>query len=259
MVPLTRKDEVESLCRDILDTSVKGLNVPEEYREEDQEARVVVDRQAESAWVKISFTEGPEEYPGAGPFYPTKEQKKVTGREVQTIADNSEVGKTKISIEAWRNTTFKICEEVVEEPISPQNLDKLREIGTKISEPTFTLVLSPAMLGNASQTKEGEPSRETELYQNMAEEMNSLVRETLGIKEENRGGFEVVYAEVADADVSVEFDCQPGDGEQITEEHREYVAAKLEKYLNEKGMVGQGNAEIWIRQGFPETHTFTSV
>ena len=255
----TRSGDIDSLCRDILVTTVKGLNVPEEYREEDQEARIVVDSRVESAEVKISYTEGPEEYPGTGPFYPTKEQKQQTGSEVHAIAGNSPIGVVSTTIEAWRDTTFKICEEGTDEPTPPNNLDELQEIGRKIFEPKLTLVLSPAVYGQAAQPRESEPSRETEVYQKMAEQMYTLTRETIGIPEEREGGFEVVYAEVSDVDVSVEFDCQPSENEKIIEEHREYVAARIERYLNKKGLVGEENVEIWIRQGQPEVHTFTSV
>ena len=84
----------------------------------------------------------------------------------------------------------------------------------------------------------------------MAEKLAGRMTEILGRPVVS----EVVFAQVADTDVSVEFDCEI-DGSQIPEEVRIYLAESALHILESSPLTREGSAEVWIRQGQPETIT----
>ena len=153
---------------------------------------------------------------------------------------------------------FIVRSQQTEEPDLSELQIERAEIGKSITEPQVLLVLSPEMLDRASTPLEGEPGKEPEQYQAVAREIYRLITDTLGIPEQIPGQAQVLEAEYADSDISIEFDCQPNPGHHISQVMREAAAKRVEHFLNTHHLTQSGSAEIWIRQGLPQSLAITS-
>ena len=259
--PETRDEIILSSGNNALDKTLKALKIPDP---EDREMRVLVSRDITETEMSLSFTVGPNEYPDFAPdhnaFFPSGEDIRHVGAEIQTEASISPLNVSTTKMEAWSDTTFMICSpENTDEPKLTDNMESLQKIGKNISEPKVTFVVSPAMVeGNSS--NERESSREVESFKNVAEKVSDLLAESLGLPEQIERNVEVLVARQADTRISIEFDCLPKEGNLIPQELREYAGQKIEHYLNTHNFIGnEGDAEIWIRQGNPETNIVTSA
>ncbi|OGM37013.1 hypothetical protein A3E13_03620 [Candidatus Woesebacteria bacterium RIFCSPHIGHO2_12_FULL_40_20] len=259
--PETRDEIIISSGNQALDITLNGLRIPDS---EDREIRILVSKDIPETEMSLSFTVGPNEYPDFAPdqnsFFPRAEDIHHVGMEIQSEASNSPLNVSTTKMEAWSDTTFIICSpENKDEPKFLDNLEALQEIGKYINEPRVTLVVSPAMVEGAS-SNERESSREAESFENVAEKISDLLAESLGLPEQKERNTEVKVAQQADSGISIEFDCLPKEGHLIPQELREYVGRKIEHYLNTHGFIrNEGDAEIWIRQGNPETNIVTSA
>lgn len=227
------------------------LGIP---HKEDRELRVVVSSEVNRPTAVLSFTVGPNEYPGSKnpAFFPEKETIVEAGNRIKQLAEGAGLQRVGVSLEAWEKTTFKLREKESGE-LQPHGLaaEKIEAISKGVKEPKIRLVLSPDMI-EAGGGQEREQARGLEFYNQVTQEMACLMTETLGIPEQTELRTEVLVADKADSNISVEFDCQP-EGGLIPQELREYGAGRLEQLLNER--LPNGEAEIWIRQGEPQATT----
>lgn len=247
-----KREEANNLCNEVLDVVLHDLKIPDP---EDREIKVVFSEENE-AGISVSFTTG-NVYPGFEPesFLPTKEQLETVTAKIQSLAGESSIKVDETTMEAWANTTFILRENAFVEVAPPEKLELLKEIGKSINSPKVKLVLSPKkQVGISAPTKEGEPPKEEDPYQEVAKEISAVIAESLGLPEELKVKFEVEHTLIADADVSVEFDCNSEKG-LIPEKLREYIASKVGEYLDKNNLTKDGSAEVWIRQGEPEIVT----
>lgn len=245
MSPTDRKNAAISVCNQVLDLTLEGLAVP---NPEDREIRVLR-KPIAGARMSISFTVGPNEYPdfpGKETFDPSTELIHAVGLAVQAQTSQSPFEVVETRMESWRDTTFLIVDRsatATELPVPPELANK-QEIGAKISEPKVTLVLSPEILGGNTYFKEGETSGELKPYIEVAGAIYQILAETLGLDEPRDGQAEVLVADSADTNFSVEFDCQPQQGYLIPEAVRQFAAKKVEQLLNNNPRTHEGAAEV---------------
>lgn len=231
------------------------LGIPDK---EDKELRIMVSSKVDRPTAVLSFTIGPNEYPGfeSPAFFPTEEKKRQAGKKIKQLVEEAGLQNVGVSMEAWGNTTFKLRKKEPEE-LQPHGLtrEEIREIGRGVKEPKMRLVLSPDMIeAGGSQEREQGWRIELDKHLELTEEMVRLMVETLGIPKETRLRTEVLVADKADSNISVEFDCQP-EGGLIPQLLREYGAGRLEQLLNEE--LPDGEAEVWVRQGKPRVTRIT--
>jgi len=227
------------------------LGIPDKT---DRELRIMVSEAVDKPTVVLSFTIGPNEYPKFEPqaFFPTETKIIEAGQKIKQLAEKAGLQGVGVSLEAWEDTTFELREKEPKE-LQPHGLtaEAIAEIGKRIKEPRIRVVLSQDMI-EAGGGKETEQGRQIEFYNQVTQEMAKIMGETLGIPAQTKLRTEVLVADKADSDISVEFDCQP-EGSLIPRELREYGAGRLEQLLNEK--LPAGEAEVWLRQGQPEVTT----
>jgi len=252
-----KNQKVSDLCNVALNLTLQKLGIPDP---EDREIRIVTSPKVSRPRLSVSFTVGPHEYPDFEPeaFFPTRSQIRTAGTHIQLIASASPFQVAETRMEAWKNTTFLIRSTDVPEPQPPKLSESLEKIGKCIKQPRICVAISPKMASGASLSKELEPSGEIEPFRGVAREISGLLAETLGLPEQTQIKSEVLLTCYADTDVSVEFDCQPKGSSLIPDELREYAARKVEQYLNRHQLTKTGEAEIWIRQGNPQTEIITS-
>lgn len=231
------------------------LGIPDK---EDKELRIMASSKVDRPTAVLSFTIGPNEYSGfENPaFFPTEEKKRQAGKKIKQLVEEVGLGEVGVSLEAWENTTFKLREKESEE-LQPHGLlsEEVKEIGRGVKEPKIRLVLSPDMIEAGGGQERGQGwRRELDKHLELTEEMVRLMAETLGIPKETRLRTEVLVADKADSDISVEFDCQT-EGGLIPQSLREYGAERLVRLLNEELPVGE--AEVWVRQGNPKVTAIT--
>ena len=127
--------------------------------------------------------------------------------------------------------------------------ETLREIGGGLNKPRIKMILSPQKREGSSFSKEQNLSSEIE-YQGIASEISKHMTEIL--KPENAVTAEVEFADSADTDISVEFDCEVEPNKLIPPEVREYMAESVLHILDSNRSTKDGSGEVWIRQGQPE-------
>lgn len=243
----------KELCEKAGDSLHNMLKVPDP---EDKEIRIIRNSLGGTT-LRIAFTIGPNEYPDFEPksFFPTEEQIKLAGESVLRIKD-SPLDVSKVVIEAWRDTTFFLRKEEIPEPISPVSEEVLGEIGNHLDNPRIRLVLSPQKREGTPSLKELGPSQEN-IYQEVALKLSRRLTEILGLQEAITA--EVEFADFADTDVCVEFDCETGPNNSLPQEVREYLAKSVLYILDSSRPTQEGSGEVWIRQGQPERMVFNKV
>lgn len=246
--------EAKGLCDRVGKLVHDELGVPDQN---DKESRVSGEISGGTI-LRIALTKGPHEYPdfeGQEAFFPTEEQIKSVGQSVLGMVKESRLDVSQVVIEAWSNTTFILREEE-EAPIlvSPVPEEVLRKIGSRLLNPRINLILSPKKRAGVSSLKESGPSSENENYREVALEISKRMTEMLGLKEAITA--EVKFADAADTDVSVEFDCGTEPGSSIPEEVRKYMAESVLHILDSSRLTKEGSGEVWIRQNKPETKVF---
>lgn len=246
--------KAKGLCDSVGNYVHDELGVPDPN---DKESRVSGEISGGTV-LRIAFTKGPREYPdfkGQEAFFPTEEQIKSVGQSVLGMAKDSQLGVSQVVIEAWSNTTFILrAEEETPEPVSPVPEEVLKEIGSRLLNPRINLVLSPKKREGVSSLKESGPSSENENYREVTLEISKRMTEMLGLKEAIDA--EIKFADGADTDVSVEFDCETKSGSSIPEEVRKYMAESVLHILDSSRSTKEGSGEVWIRQNKPETKVF---
>ncbi|OGD00048.1 hypothetical protein A2701_00020 [Candidatus Amesbacteria bacterium RIFCSPHIGHO2_01_FULL_47_34] len=253
-----RKREVGELGGRVLDTTREKLQVPDP---EDREIRIVTASGPHSQ-ISVSFTSGPNEYPdfpGREAFFPSPEQMRAVGMAAQSLGRYSVISVERTLVELWKDTTFLLVERNnYAVPQKPEELDNVAGLTKFIYQPRLALVVSPAMIEQAgAQNLETEGSLERNPYAGQGMEVASIIAETLKLPKRNIA-VSVVTAAEADTDFSVEFDCQPQKGNKLPPEIRGYLAGLVEQYLNSNPSTRKGSAEVWIRQGIPQTEIITS-
>lgn len=245
----------QKLAGEALDIAHKHLKVPDP---EDLEINVIKG-EGKQAKILVSYTVGPNVYPDyADPsFNPTKEQVFEAGEKIQEQASQSGLEVAQTTIEAWENTTFIFRSSKASKPIPPG--EDLGEVGLSIKKPQLRLILSPKKLqGPTALPRETEPTTEPEPNLKFIEGVGKKLSEVLGLPEDSPIPVHVQPTLFADTDIAVELDCQPILGYQIPEEAMTYVAQLIEQELNQNPSTKDGSAEVWVRQGQPVTHRFTS-
>lgn len=241
----------KELCEKVEDCLHNTLGVPDP---EDKESRVIRNSLG-GIILRTAFTIGPNEYPDFEPksFFPTRDQIELAGQSVLKIIKDSQFGVSRVVIEVWRDTTFVLREEEIAKPVSPVSEKILREIGSHLLNPRIRLVLSPQKQEGVSSSKELSPSPENGSYQEVALKLSNRMKEILGLKEVTT---EVKFADFADTDVSVEFDCETDPNNSISKEAREYMAESVLHILDSSRSTKEGSGEVWIRQGQPQRTIF---
>lgn len=244
----TNVSQAKELCEKAGDCLRDALNVPDL---EDKECRVIRNG-SEGTILRMSFTVGPNEYPDSKPtsFFPTKDQIESAGKSVLTIAKESQLGISQVVIEAWRDTTFALRKGETSEPVSPMSNEALREIGSCLDRPRIKIVLSPQKQEGTSFLKEQSLSLEMDNYSKVAREISNRITEIFKFNEVVTA--EVKFADLADTDVSIEFDCETESDNPITEEVRQFMAESVLHILDSNRSTKDGSGEVWIRQGQPE-------
>lgn len=239
--------QAKELCENVGDRLHDILKVPDPN---DKERRVIRSGSEETI-LRMSFTVGPNEYPDFEPtsFFPTKDQIESAGKSVLTMTKESQLGVSQVVIEAWRDTTFALRKGETPEPASPIPEKALREIGSCLDRPRIKIVLSPQKREGGSFSKEQNLSSEIE-YQGIVSEISKRMTEMLELKETVAA--EVEFADSADTDISVEFDCEVEPNKLIPIEVREYMAESVLHILDSNQTTKGGSGEVWIRQGQPE-------
>lgn len=253
----SRNQAAVDLCNAALDLTLQKLGIPDP---EDREVRIVASPTITRSRISLSFTVGTNEYPDFKPkaFFPTRDQIRLVGTHIQSKSGASLFQVVETRMEAWKNTTFTIRSPETFEPTPLKLSELVQEIGKHIKQPRIRLILSPNVISETSSPKEVEAPRKSEPYNGVAGEISALFAETFGLPEQTRAQTEVLLACYADSDISVEFDCQPEEDYLIPGELREYAARRVEQYLNHNQLTKIGEAEIWIRQGRPQTEIITS-
>jgi hypothetical protein len=136
----------------------------------------------------------------------------------------------------------------------PLSEEAKAELSSKVKEPSITLFLSPNMREGITSSKESE-TKVGDPFVEAVSEVSTSIGETLGLPEVKS---EVVWTEIADSEVSVEFDCQVEGDYRISSDVREAAAKSVEDALNRNLHTRDRETEIWIRQGSPEIETFSS-
>lgn len=244
--------QTKELCEKVGDCLHDTLRVPDP---EDKESRVIRSSLGEII-LRTAFTIGSNEYPDFEPksFFPRKDQIESAGQAVLKIIKDSQPDVSKVVIEAWRDTTFVLREEKIPEPVSPVSEEVLREIGSHLYNPRIRLVLSPKKREGVSSLKELGLSPENASYQEVALKLSRRAAEILGRGEAITT--EVEFADSADTDVTVEFDCELEPNNSIPQEVREFMAESVLHILNSTWATKEGSGEVWIRQGQPERMIF---
>lgn len=240
------------MCEEGNDILHEILEVPDP---EDKEVRIVEKQSATSANLKFSFTIGPKEYPDYNPpsFFPTQEQINMAGKKILDRLKDSTLDISKIDIEAWSDTTFKLKEGKTSEPVSPVSSDELKIIGQKLDNPRITLAFSPQKQEGASTSKEIGISPDTE-GREATKKVADNIGQILGIPI----SIETIFAIEADSDIAVEFDCGVEPSLIIPENVRIYLAESVLHTLESLRIAKESSAEVWIRQGKPATTTIES-
>lgn len=222
---------------------------------EDKESRVIRSGFDKSK-LTVAFTIGPNEYPGFEPksFFPTKEQIELAGQSVLGMAKESQLGISQVVFESWQDTTFILRKKGAPEPVPPVPDEALREIGSNLVQPRIKIVLSPQKREGISSLKEQGLSSENRNFQEVALKISNRMTEILEPREPVAA--EVEFAESADTDVSVEFDCGVESSKIIPEEVRKYMAESFLRVLDSNRTTKNGSGEVWIRQGKPERMVF---
>lgn len=244
--------QAKELCEKAGDSLHDMLKVPDPA---DKEIRIIRNSLGETT-LRIAFTIGPNEYPDfeQKSFFPTKEQIKLAGQSVLKIIKDSQLDVSKVVIEAWRDTTFVPREEEISKPVSPVPEETLKEIGSRLDNPRIKLVLSPQKREGVPSLKEFGSSPENRGYQEVASKLSRRLTEILGRQEAITA--EVEFADFAETDVSVEFDCETVPNNSIPQEVREYMAKSVLYILDSSQPTKEGSGEVWIRQGQPKRMVF---
>ena len=174
------------------------------------------------------------------------EQIESAGQTIQEMIEGSPFGISQIVIEAWKDTTFVLREGETSEPPPPISQEELKRIGNHLDRPRIRLVLSPQKRGGVSFSKELGQAPENESNKATLK-LAKRIAEIFG------------YEEVADTDVSVEFDCETKAGKSIPEEVRRYLAESVLSILDSNSLTKDGSGEVWIRQGKPDTRVFNVI
>ena len=253
-LPVSGKKEAEGWGRTVLTQTLDLLGIPDP---DDKEIRIVTGNKDPWSKVTISFTSGLNEYPGfpsREAFFPSAQQVHALGVVVQALGQESSLRVGQTGMEMWKDTTFLLVDREAQPVVSggPGGLEAMKEWGRFIDNPKVTLVVSPAIMGQASPAgKESRSGSEPEPYADTARNISKLVMETLGLPEA-AGQTSVVEPAIADCDFSMEFDCQPKPGQTLPEPVRQSLAGKVAEYLNSDPQTKKGTAEVWIRQGEPQ-------
>jgi len=239
----------------------RGLGIPDP---KDWEIRLVYN-QGQPPTLSILFTVGPNEYPDfpdQKAFFPSHEAIRETGETLLEYTAEALPSVGEVKIEAWKDTTFILREQGEENrvPQAPSNFKSMQEVVKYINGPVVTLWLSPkkyAQFNTSLSAQEGEPRKENSPFQEVVKKIYRLTTETLGLANNLNGELAVKVAKEADTDISVEIDCQPREGHSIPQPLREYLAKTIISLLDTEKSTEKGSAEIWVRQGSPETFVFS--
>ena len=184
------------------------------------------------------------------------EQIESAGQTIQEMIEGSPFGISQIVIEAWKDTTFVLREGETSEPPPPISQEELKRIGNHLDRPRIRLVLSPQKRGGVSFSKELGQAPENESNKATLK-LAKRIAEIFGYEEPITA--ELEFAQVADTDVSVEFDCETKAGKSIPEEVRRYLAESVLSILDLNSLTKDGSGEVWIRQGKPDTRVFNVI
>ncbi len=246
-------EKAKVLANKSLEIAHERLEVPDP---EDLETNVI---EGEQARLLISYTVGPNEYPGfPNPsFYPADEQVSLAGEEIHAKAIQSDLEVAQTTIEAWSDTTFILRDPEASEPTPPD--EDLSGVSLSIKKPQLRLIVSPEkQQGSTALPREAEPATELDPNLKFIEGVGRKLSEVLGLPEDLPILFHVQSTLFADTDFAVEFDCQPIGDYQISEKARTYIAQLIEQELNQNPLTRDGSAEVWVRQGEPAVHHFAS-
>lgn len=246
--------KAKELCENAGDRLHDILDVPDPGDKESRVTRGISDK----IILRMSFTIGPSEYPDfePGSFFPTTEQIESAGQSVLGLVKDSSLGVSQVVIEAWKDTTFLLREGETPKTVSPTTEEKLREIGSHLDKPRIRLILSSLYQEGVSIPKELGQVPENE-SQRVTLELGKRIAEIFGYKEPITA--ELEFAQEADTDVSVEFDCEIKPDTSLPEEVRKYMAESVLHILDSNQLTKEGSAEVWIRQGQPDTKVFNVV
>ena len=247
--------KAQKLAGDSLEIAHNQLGVPDPNDLEIQ----VIEGNGEQAQLRVSYTVGPNEYPDfpEPSFNPTDEQVSLAGSKIQAEAHGSGLNIGRTTIEAWKDTTFMLRDPDAPEPAKPD--EDIAKVGLSIENPRLRLVVSPEKLPKpATLPRESEPTVEPEPNLMFIESVGKKLSEALGLPENRPIPVHVQPTLFADTDFAVEFDCQPKPGYQVPAEARTHMAQLIERELNQNSSTRNGSAEVWVRQGQPVTHHFTT-
>lgn len=244
-------EKARDICEKSLDIVHSEFKIPDP---EDREVRI---SSGNTNKLGIEYTTG-EEYEKGVDFHPDTTAINIAGKQIQQICENR-VDKVKTEIRAWGDTTFILREVNDSIPTPPFSQEEIRRIGSYIQAPRIKLFISPnhyrEVIGPSSPELSSVSQSETELFNKVTSEISRQFSEILGIPTESFSS-DVIVPLDADADVSVEFDCQTQPNQQIPEELRKYLAGIVEKIINEDSLTKNGEGEIWIRQNQPDETVF---
>jgi hypothetical protein len=249
---------IHDYCGTALEYTINVLDVPDR---EDAERRVII---LEGEYVPprsvISFTVGPNEYDYIPEiedpsFRPTKVEMQSAADAIQRDSQESQLIKVhSTTIEAWANTTFVMPTKDSYE-VSKEESKLTEEEGANIQQSRIKIVVAPGFSANMRSSGEHEPTSENEQLKSLSLAIQEYAKETLSLSESHSCEVEFVEAFLADADLSMEFDCDAGEFI-IPEDVRKCFANKITTKLIEEGIVDEtteeGQVELWIRQGSPE-------
>jgi hypothetical protein len=240
---------------------IGGLGIPDPN---DWEIRRFVGDKVEAS---VNFTIGREypDFPGRENFYPERETIQLVGEKVfEVINGSSFAGAEKVTMNAWKDTTYRAYEVgVVDEPIVKVPADRREKIGQYINKPRLKIFIPPEILTETGGNKEREKSSEREKLDKLAEKAIKAIAETLGIPENIEGKAEIVIIEPRDLSenqdkppvVSLEFDCDIDHDHRIPDNVRDEAVDRVEYLLKYDEITKKYPGEIWLRQGDPEITT----
>jgi hypothetical protein len=263
-----RKDQITQAaeaCNQILVDLIDLIGIP---NSKDKEVMILVDENISESSFEIELTTGRKEYPdypGRERFEPSDDLIRAVGQAVHGQVHDSLFGVTKTVIKAWANTTYVFREEqeegeaaLSEAELQPRGESPFRDEGGYIEKPSLTLFLPSEKKVNVVVAVERELIKELDPNEEFAREMARRTAEILGLPEMPMDSVRVVYADYADAQASVVFDCRPQAGHELSEGARQRIAEDVMDCLDKNPLTHNVFVEAWIRQGEPRPFTFPS-
>jgi len=253
-------EDARALCSQALDITHSELGI-DKLDPMDHEVRIGQrnpETANEGSVLEIALTGGPGTYEEGVDFRPGTTEIELAGTQIQELCTKSGIPGLTTVIKVWYETAWKPRNPYAPPPVPKLSEEEMAKYGSIIRDLKIRLFLSPEALVHVSgaSTPESTSTRhnEAEPYSSVTKEVAERFSKILGLSVEDMET-EVIITLDADADFSLEVDCQTQETP-IPTELRDYLADVAEEILNDNLLTQEGEAEVWFRQGEPQEKRF---